>query len=116
MIKTACHCGAVQLEFDDTPEFAVSCNCSICHRLGAHWIYAQTSNVTIQGQTQAYAHGDKNIAFHRCQTCGCTTHWSNLNDPKEGRMAVNIRLADRDLASKIPLRLFDGAESWTFLD
>ncbi|SMX26239.1 Glutathione-dependent formaldehyde-activating enzyme [Pelagimonas phthalicica] len=116
MITTSCHCGAVTIEFDDRPEFAVACNCSICRRLGSHWIYSQTSKIRILGETKAYAHGDKNIAFHSCPTCGCTTHWSNLNEPETGRMAVNVRLADPEISKSIPLRHFDGADSWTFLD
>ncbi|MBO9463760.1 aldehyde-activating protein [Tropicibacter sp. R15_0] len=56
------------------------------------------------------------MAFHSCPTCACTTHWSNLNEPETGRMAVNVRLADPEISKSIPLRHFDGADSWTFLD
>ncbi len=67
-----------------------------------------------QGSTIAYSWGDKGIAFHSCKTCGCTTHWAGLVN---ARMAVNLGLADdpRNIAD-LPLRHFDGAESWEFLD
>ncbi|WP_299921974.1 GFA family protein [uncultured Pelagimonas sp.] len=116
MIETTCHCGAVRIKFNDTPEFAVSCNCSVCHRLGTHWIYSDRPNITIQGATKAYAYGDKNLAFHSCVTCGCTTHWANLKEPESGRMAVNLKLADREIGAQIPLRHFDGADTWRFVD
>jgi len=70
-IKGTCHCGAVSYEFHHTPKWATSCNCSICRRLAALWIYA---------------------------------------------MAVNLRLADPDVVSKVPVRHFDGAETWAFFD
>lgn len=117
MITGTCHCGAVSYTFNDTPKSATSCNCSICRRLGTLWIYSAQDNITFSGaeNTLSYAHGEKNLTFHTCKTCGCTTHWADAKDPK-GPMAVNLRLAELDVVAKVPVRNFDGAETWTFFE
>ena len=117
-IAGSCHCGAVTFTANPGDRFLVSCNCSICRRLNTKWLHcppATSANMT-KGleNTVAYSWGDKDLNFHSCKTCGCTTHWSsNISD----RIAVNMTLADdpRDIAD-IPLRHFDGADSWEFLD
>lgn len=117
IITGSCHCGAVVYEFRHTPRWTTSCNCSLCRRLGCLWIYARLPDITVTGKTDRYTHGDKEIAFHSCTTCGCTTHWENLF-PKDAdaRMAVNLRLADAAVAASVPVRHFDGADTWEFLD
>lgn len=116
-ITGTCHCGAVSYEFRHTPKRTTSCNCSICRRLGALWIYAPVSEITVTGPTNSYVHGDKSLAFHTCQTCGCTTHWENLSPSEDDAyMAVNLRLADPDVIAAVSVRHFDGADTWTFLD
>ncbi|MGO1117133.1 GFA family protein [Rhodovibrionaceae bacterium A322] len=119
MITGTCHCQAVSYRYHATPPWALKCNCSICRRLGALWIYAKVARINIlgaAGTTRRYLWGDRKIAFHSCRTCGCTTHWENLDDPVGGRMAVNLNLADPEVAEGISVRRFDGASSWQFLD
>ncbi len=116
-ITGTCHCGAVSYEFRHQPSKTTSCNCSVCRRLSALWIYAPVDDVTITGSTDHYAYGEKSLAFHRCRTCGCATHWENLKpDGDDVYMAVNLRLADPDVVAQVPVRHFDGADTWTFLD
>ena len=117
MITGTCHCGAVSYQFDHAPSKTTSCNCSVCRRLGALWIYAKVPLVTIIGDTVPYAWGDKSLAFHHCPTCGCTTHWKGLKpDEPDAYMAVNLRLADPEVIASVPVRHFDGADTWEFLD
>lgn len=116
MIKGTCHCGAVSFEVTSTPKFAVSCNCSICRRLATLWVHAPPATVTLNAPDNAtvpYVWGDKSLAFHTCRTCGCTTHWVGLTGE---RMAVNIRLAAPEAIKDLPIRHFDGADTWAFLD
>ncbi len=116
-ITGACHCGAVAYEYRHTPRWTTSCNCSICRRLGALWIYALIDRITVTGPTRAYAYGEKSLAFHSCVTCGCTTHWENLSpETEDARMAVNLRLAAPDVIAGVRVRHFDGADTWAFLD
>ena len=60
--------------------------------------------------------GDRLLAFHSCMTCGCTTHWKGVgaNDPQN--MAVNMAMCDENEIRDIPVRQFDGADTWEFLD
>lgn len=99
------------------PEKLVDCNCSICRRLGALWGHLPIDDVQIwQGDTVAYTRGDRNLAFHSCKQCGCTTHWENLRPDQSNHMAVNFRLVDPSIAKTLPIRRFDGADTWKFLD
>ena len=117
MIKGACHCGAVSYEYNHTPKWTTSCNCSVCRRLGTLWIYAKLTQITVTGSTLSYVWGDKSLAFHSCKTCGCTTHWAPLKpEEPDAYMAVNLRLADPEVIAAVPVRHFDGAETWAFLD
>lgn len=116
-IEGTCHCGAVRYVYDHQPRWATSCNCGICRRLAALWVYAPVAQITVTGETRSYIYGDKSLAFHTCAFCGCTTHWENLNPTAEGAyMAVNLRLAEPDVVATVPVRRFDGADSWEFLD
>lgn len=116
-IEGTCHCGAVSYVFRHKPRWATSCNCSVCRRIGALWIYAPVPKVTVTGPTISYAYGEKSLAFHSCSICGCTSHWENLlMDGDTPRMAVNLLLAPPEVIATVPVRRFDGADSWAFLD
>ena len=116
-IEGSCHCGAVSFLVNDAPQRLVSCNCSACRRFAALWFHTLTTNVTIAAApdaTIAYAWGDRCLAFQSCKTCGCTTHYTPLDGTD--RMALNMRMADPDAIKDVPVRHFDGAETWAFLD
>lgn len=116
MIKGMCHCGAAGWVFNGTPTHQTSCNCSICRRLGALWAYGTLENVELFGATFGYVQGDKTLAIHTCGTCGCTTHWVSLTDDgPRTRVAVNMRLADPDDTTAIPIRYLDGANTWEYI-
>ncbi|HVJ53239.1 MAG TPA: GFA family protein [Aliidongia sp.] len=119
MIHASCHCGAVRMEIAEAPDHVTDCNCSICRRLGTLWVYYRPDQVRIvppAGATIAYTHGEASLEFHRCKVCGCITHWEAADKAKATRMGVNARLFDdpADLRD-VPVRKFDGAESWTYL-
>lgn len=129
MIEASCHCGAVRMEIDQAPETVTDCNCSICRRLGALWAYYRPDQVKIAAADDAmgaYAWGDRQLAFHHCMTCGCTTHWAGIDpsgathpagiDPKSGRMGVNARLLSPSDLATAKVRKFDGADTWKVLE
>lgn len=116
-IQGSCHCGAVKLDVERAPTEATSCNCSICRRLGTLWAYYAPASVTVTGPTTTYRWGDKTIDFHRCTTCGCTTHWSPLPQRAQDRMGINARLLEPDVVEAARVRRLDGAsEDWKYLD
>lgn len=104
----SCHCGAVRLMLREDPVEAVSCNCSICRRIGGLWAYAEPAKITVEGAGVAYRQGDCMLDTWHCGTCGCTTHWTPV-DPAYQRMAVNLRMFDPALWQDLPIRHVDGA-------
>ena len=114
MIETVCHCGAVRVTLSRTPQRLTQCNCSLCRKLGTLWAYFTPAEVTVTGETEAYVQGDMTLATHRCRICGCVSHWFSLTGAE--RVGVNVRLMDPAALADIPIRRFDGADTWTYLD
>jgi hypothetical protein len=115
----SCHCGAVKLTLPSAPDRATSCNCSLCRRLGSVWAYYAWGSVQISGHpehTQGYIQGDRTLSTVRCTTCGCVTHWEPLDAQPGARHGVNLRNFDPQLLAATPVRRFDGADTWTFID
>ena len=99
MTLGSCHCGAVRLEVDTPPDRVTDCACSICRRKGALWAYYSPKQVRIipaTGATSIYVWGDKEIEFHSCRICACSTHWAPV-DKSYGRMGVNMRMMDPEI-------------------
>jgi hypothetical protein len=117
MIKASCHCGAITLEIDVPPKEVTECNCSICRRYGVLWAYYALAQVRIPSAapTQVYLWDDRAIEFHRCQTCGCISHWSPV-DRAIGHMGVNARLMPPELLAQARLRHLDAANTEQYLD
>lgn len=118
MNKVSCHCGNITISIPDV-ETVTSCNCSLCYRLGSLWAYFQPSEVEVKSnnsQVEVYCHGDKYMNFHRCGVCGCTTHYTMTEKAEREKIAVNIRMADKELMNHVHIRYFDGADSWTYLN
>ena len=114
MIEGSCHCGAVRWQFEGMPEGATACNCTICRRYGALWIYDyEDERIHVSGQTQIYIRG-KAIEFHFCPACGCVTHWRSRESSEEGRrrIAVNLRLTEPEPVAQIPIDHFEGLVSF----
>lgn len=114
MLQGSCHCGAVKWNFDVMPEGATACNCTVCRRYGALWIYDyENENVHVAGNTGAYVRG-KAIEFHFCPTCACITHWRALRTEDDGRrrLAVNVRLSEPHSVAQLPIDHFDGLDSF----
>lgn len=116
MIEGSCHCGAVRLTAKSVPAEVTECNCSICRRLGARWAYYSPADVTLPmpGATQPYVWGDRMLAFHRCKSCGVTTHWQSLDGTKD-RMAINARIFNDLDWDRVRIRQFDGAATWEYV-
>ncbi|UIP28771.1 GFA family protein [Photobacterium sp. TLY01] len=119
MYQGQCHCGNVRLTIARLTETATRCNCSLCHRYGALWGYLTESEVAVQvgeSGTEYYEHGDKCIHFHRCKRCGCVTHYSSAPASGSDRLAVNYSMFSAREIRPIRIRLFDGADTWQFID
>jgi hypothetical protein len=60
--------------------------------------------------------GDRCIEFYHCKICGCTTHYESTEKEADSRVAINTRMMRREDTAGIPVRLFDGADTWEFID
>ncbi|KAJ7094382.1 Mss4-like protein [Mycena epipterygia] len=69
-----CHCGAVGYTLLSPEKIiaASDCNCSICSRDGALWVYPDTTRVTFKGLDSLveYKFGPKLKCHGFCKTCG----------------------------------------------
>ncbi|MGQ0457555.1 MAG: GFA family protein [Hyphomicrobium sp.] len=114
MLEGSCHCGAVTWRFDGAPESATACNCTICRRYGALWIYGhEGADVSISGDAAAYQRG-RMLTYHFCPKCGCIAAWRGLQPEADGRrrMAVNVRLADPAKVAALLIDHFDGLDTF----
>jgi len=112
MIQASCHCGAVRFSVATAPDDLNDCACSICRRYGTLWAYYRLDEVIFEagsGPTEIYLRGDRVLEFHRCQACGCVTHWAPV-DRTHLRMGVNGRLFAAEAVELIPVRHTSGPE------
>lgn len=119
MLQASCHCGAVQIEVLNKPTSLTQCTCSICHRYGAQWAYCTRRTASVSyapGKVTAYSWGDKALEFFHCRRCGCLTHYQSVDDKDGGRIAVNARMMSPAEIADVPVRTFDGAKTWKYLD
>ena len=117
-MQGACHCGEVSWQFEGIPESATICNCTVCRRYGVLWAYDyEGEKIKVAGETKAYTWGDKEIGFHFCTACGCVAYWRVLEQDEAGRrrIAVNLRLTEPDQVANIPMRHFEGLDSYADL-
>ncbi|KAI0870963.1 glutathione-dependent formaldehyde-activating enzyme [Hypoxylon argillaceum] len=117
----SCHCGAVTVALKSKPidkelQGLVECNCSICSRYGATWIYPIHAHVTIEGTENlaTYYLGKKFAGKKFCKICG-------IPISSEAVLATDERVAQMDpdtrkwyegaiLIKALNLRVIDGLD------
>jgi hypothetical protein len=118
MLTGTCHCGTLQWTFDGVPESATACNCTMCRRHGALWIYDyEGERIKISGPSRVYTRHDKTkpvLEIHFCGGCGCIVCWRGLMLDADGRrrMAVNVRLTEPGPVAHLPIDHFDGLDTF----
>jgi hypothetical protein len=119
MFIASCHCESVRIELAELPPTVTDCNCSICRRYGALWAYYKREQVRLTAADSAlaaYRWGDRTIEFWHCRCCGCMTHYESVEKQPQSRFALNARMLPLAALGSIPVRQFDGADTWTYLD
>lgn len=115
MLTGSCHCGALKWSFEGDPGSATACNCTLCRRYGALWIYGREGrSVSAAGPSTIYRRGPV-IDYCFCPTCGCLSHYRVVGGApeEEGKMAVNVRLADDpEAVAGLEIDHFDGLDSF----
>ena len=125
MIRAACHCEAVKFEIAEPPAWVLDCNCTLCRRYGALWTYYRGDDqkkllmTPDPGATETYLWGDREIAFHRCRTCGCMTHMAAVGLDPPAIFGVNARMMAGLDPATVVVRQIDNSHSgffWTRSD
>jgi len=119
MATASCHCGAITVELGFEPDSITECTCSVCRRYGARWAYATRRDITVHGNPKdrfRYSWGDATLEFCGCRICGCITHWEMVEKRDDSRVAVNARMLDPADTAGLRVRVFDGADTWRYLD
>jgi hypothetical protein len=119
--RAACHCGAVRFEIAEAPEWVLDCNCTLCRRYGALWSYYRGPDRAMllakpaKEATAVYAWNDREIAFHRCKTCGCVTHMEAITSDPPEIFGVNMRMVTGGLdPTRVRLRQVDNGHTGFF--
>ncbi|KAJ7770990.1 glutathione-dependent formaldehyde-activating enzyme [Mycena maculata] len=91
----SCHCGAVGYNVLSLKPLtaATACNCSICHRDAAVWIYPDTTTVSFKGLDSLveYSFGQKESIHGFCGTCGVAIRERFDGSDFDWTTAINIR-------------------------
>ena len=116
MLNGTCHCGEVHWTLDTLPKSVTACNCTICRRYGALWAYGYIDcDIQTTGKTSTYRRRDSgDICFYFCAICGCVTHYVARSEDENGRKraAVNLRMSDPSPIGELPIRHFEGHDSF----
>ncbi|KAJ7834601.1 Mss4-like protein [Mycena leptocephala] len=108
----SCHCGAVGYALLSSEEVTTAreCNCSICARDGALWIYPATTAVTFKGldSLAEYTFGRKLVYHKFCTICGVAIGGGLV----AGRTtALNVRTMNGLDLSALEITKWDGKAS-----
>ncbi|MDP1873537.1 GFA family protein [Phenylobacterium sp.] len=118
MLKGTCHCGQSHWTLEGDPGSATACNCTLCRRYGALWAYDyEDERISLDGPTSSYRRPDEEdpgLEILFCASCGCMLSWRGLRLRPDGRrrMAVNLRLAPPEAVAHVPIRSFDGLDTF----
>jgi hypothetical protein len=114
VLEGSCHCGAVTWRFDGMPESTTACNCTVCRRYGALWIYDyEGERIQVSGESRAYVRGNA-LSFNFCPKCACVVFWRGHKVDEQGRrrIAVNLRLTEPGPVAHLPIDHFDGLDTF----
>jgi hypothetical protein len=114
MLEGTCLCGTARWYLKEVPQSATACSCTACRRYGALWAYGWAGeDASFSGPTTAFVRGDS-LSFNFCPTCGNVSHWRGLTVDEQGRrrVAVTLRLAEPGPIEHVPVRHFDGLDTW----
>ncbi|KAJ7443538.1 Mss4-like protein [Mycena latifolia] len=107
----SCHCGAVGYTLLSPEKIASAgeCDCSICFRDGALWIYPETMAVTFKGvdSLAEYAFGPKAVFHGFCKVCGVAIR-ERFIAPSCTDVALNVRTMNGFDLSGVEIEKMDG--------
>jgi hypothetical protein len=106
-----CHCGEVRFEITADISSVVSCNCSICQKRGALWVFVPADKFALRAgleDLRDYQFGKKSIHHEFCPQCGVGAFSRGRTAQGAETVAVNVRCLDDLDISFLALVPFDG--------
>src|SRR5687768_11489188 len=110
--KGSCHCGNVRFEVTGDMSEVVSCNCSICSRMG--WLLAfvpdsQFKLLSGEDSLKDYQFGKKHIHHKFCTNCGIRSFGHGPVPGGNGEMmAINVRCLEGIDLDGLTVQKYDG--------
>ncbi|MBA3397686.1 MAG: GFA family protein [Deltaproteobacteria bacterium] len=107
-----CHCGAVRYQVAlDLEKPALTCNCSICSKLGTMLSFVPPDKFTLERGTAEltdYQFNKHNIHHLFCNKCGVKSFARGTGPDGKPMVAINVRCLDNVDLDKVPTTMFDG--------
>ena len=107
-----CHCGAVRYEVElDLAKPVISCNCSMCGRVGSLLTFVPAANFTLlQGEDSLTDYQfNKHVIHHVfCKTCGIKSFARGKGRDGSDTVAINTRCLDGVELDKLNVTAYDG--------
>ncbi|HEY5241823.1 MAG TPA: GFA family protein [Polyangiaceae bacterium] len=107
-----CHCGAVRFRVDVEEPRAITCNCSMCAKMGyLHVIVPPDRFAILRGEDALTVYSfNTQVAKHMfCRTCGVHPFYRPRSHPDD--WDVNALCLDDGAASRFRVETFDG-QNW----
>ncbi len=110
-LKGSCHCGAVAYEVEADTASAITCNCSICSRLGAVWAFTSKEKFKLtrgegkQGNYQFHKHV---LHHHFCPQCGIESYAEGKGKDGSAMVGINLRCCEGIDVNKLSPKQVDG--------
>jgi hypothetical protein len=110
-LNGSCHCGAIAYTVEVDPATAITCNCSICTRLGAVWAFAPATKFKLikgEGELGDYQF-NKHVAHHRyCPSCGIESFAQGKGKDGSHQVGINLRCCEGIDVNKLSPKQVDG--------
>ena len=106
-----CHCGAVRWHVTTDLGRVLSCNCSICMKVGSLRTFVKAEKFVLEKGEDMLT--DYQFAKHQvhhlfCKKCGVHSYGTGSSNDGTAIVCVNVRCFDEDVLAKVTLTNYDG--------
>lgn len=106
-----CHCGLVRYDVTADLSQVFACNCSICTKRGALWVFVPPEQFALRAGADElvdYQFNKKVIHHLFCRQCGVGSFSRGQKKGGGETIAINVRCLDAVDVGTLPLVPFDG--------
>jgi hypothetical protein len=107
----SCHCGAIAYTAEVDPTTAITCNCSICSRLGAVWAFTPATKFKLtkgEGKLGDYQFNKHRLHHRYCPSCGIESFAQGKGKDGSEQVGINLRCCDGIDVNKLSPKQVDG--------